>query len=142
MFGLHMLNEMDKLNHEMNYLLTGRGLSPSLEKHTRTAGFRVEDVGDTFRIQGALPGIDVGKLEINVLGRQLSLLAELSETDVAENSTWHRRERVRSSIRKSFTLPEEIDSDKVEADYKNGILTILLPKSEKVLPKKITVKAG
>lgn len=142
MFGLQMFNEMESLNREMDQLFYGLGLSTAPEKRIDSSGFRVRDTGAGYRVEASLPGIDVKQLEIDVLGRQLSLSAKMSEFEAEEDVVWHRRERRRKAFKKSFMLPEEIDSDQVEAEYKNGILVITLPKAASVLPKKISVKAS
>ena len=142
MFGLQMFNEMESLNREMDQLLCGLGLSRSPEKRNDNAGLRVKDTGVEYKVEASLPGIDVKHLEIDVLGRQLSLSAEMADSEVGDDVIWHRRERRRKAFKKSFMLPEEIDSEQVEAEYKNGILMITLPKAASVLPKKISVKAS
>lgn len=142
MFGLQMFNEMEKLNREMDELFCGLGLSLVPENRDDRSGLRVKDAGDAYRVEASLPGIDAEKLEVNVLGRRLSLSAEIAEPDAGEDVVWHRRERKRGAFKKAFMLPEEIDSDKVEAEYKDGILMISLAKAASVLPKKINVKAS
>ena len=142
MLGLHMYNEVEKLQREMDQLFSGSGLIPRSESQVATARFKVQDVGDRYQVHAALPGIDVDKLEVNVLGRQLSLAAEMREEDPGEQVVWHRRERGKGVFRKTFTVPDEIDAAQVEAEYRNGILAISLPKAAAVLPKKISVKAA
>ena len=136
MFGLQFYNEMEKMNRERNQLFHGFGLSSALEDRMDRSELRVRDIGESYQVEATLPGIDTEKLEINVLGRQLSLLAEVADSGAGEAAVWHRRERKRSEFKKSFMLPEDIDSDKVAAEYKNGILLISLPKAASALPKK------
>ena len=142
MFGLQMFNEMEKRQREMDQLFSGLGLRVVPEKNGERLPFKAEDKGTTYRIEAALPGIDVEKMEINVLGRQLSLSAERAQAETSEETVWLRRERKVGRFSKSFTLPEDIDSEKVEAEYSNGVLVITLPKAASVLPKKIEVQAA
>jgi HSP20 family protein len=81
-------------------------------------------------------------LDIDILGRRLSLTAETAGTDAGDDVVWHRRERRSAAFRKSLMLPEEVEADQVEAEYKNGHLTVTLPKAAALLPKKISVKAA
>lgn len=142
MFGLQMFNEVEKLQSEMDHLFRGLGLSVVPDHRADSTGLKVKDIGDGYRVEASLPGIDVEKLEISVLGRQLSLSAERGEPDIGADVNWHRRERKGGTFKKSFMLPEEIDSDRVEAEYQNGILTVALPKAASALPKKISVNAS
>lgn len=145
MSGLHMFNEMELLNREMDQLLGGLGFRVVAEPRSDAAAFRVRDTGTAYRVEASLPGIDVEKLDIDILGRRLSLTAETAETaelDAGDDVVWHRRERRSAAFRKSLMLPEEVETDQVEAEYKNGHLTVTLPKAAAVLPKKISVKAA
>lgn len=141
MFGLHMMNEMEKLHREMDQILFGLGMGTPQHRTAGHSELRVEPEGDGYRVQVALPGIDVESLQIDLLGRRLTLSAGAAEPDRDENVIWHRRERVGTSLKQALTLPDEIDSEKVEAEYRDGILTISLPKAASALPKKINVKA-
>ena len=142
MLGLQMFNEMEMLNREMDQLLSGLGFSVVPDKRFNDSVFKVRDKGEAYQVDAALPGLDIEKLDIDVLGRQLSLSAERAASDVADEAVWHRRERRSGVFQRSLTLPEEINAEKVEAEYKNGNLTITLPKAASVLPRKISVKAA
>ena len=142
MSGLHMFNEMELLSREMDQLLGGLGFRVVAEPRSDATGFRVRDTGTAYRVEASLPGIDVEKLDIDILGRRLSLTAETAGTDAGDDVVWHRRERRSAAFRKSLMLPEEVEADQVEAEYKNGHLTVTLPKAAALLPKKISVKAA
>ena len=142
MLGMHMFNEMGKMERELDQLFCGLGLGVAHKHHADSTSFKVEDKGSSYQVEADLPGIDVERLEINILGRQLSLSAEMAGSEIGEDVIWHRRERKSERFSKSFMLPEEIDPEKVEAEYKHGVLSIALPKAASVLPKKIAVKAA
>lgn len=90
-------------------------------------------------IKAELPGVDKGNLSLDVKGRVLSLRGERrSDTDEEKDSA-HRRERFFGSFERSFTLPAEVDPENISADYKDGVLTIEVPKPEKAQPKQITI---
>jgi HSP20 family protein len=64
------------------------------------------------------------------------------ETETSEEGkTYHRIERRHGKFRRSFSLGDEMDTDKVEAEYKDGVLRVAIPKAEKVRPKKIEIKS-
>ena len=56
--------------------------------------------------------------------------------------SYHRREREWGAFRRSFSLPTRVDSDKIQARYLDGILTVTLPKAAEARPRQITVQAG
>lgn len=141
MFGPQMINEMERMQRDMDHLLNGFGLGFSQDFRLDTAEVKVRTIEGGYQLFAALPGIDVNKLEIDILGRRLTLSAENSNPDAEAGVVWHRRERQGKAFKRSLTLPDEIDAEKVEAEYSKGILTILLPKAASALPKKISIKA-
>jgi HSP20 family protein len=93
-------------------------------------------------VEAELPGLRLEDIELTVLGNQLSLSGERrlstdTESEAARNATWHRRERAHGRFTRTLTLPFEIDSEKVEARLRDGVLTITLPKSESAKPRKV-----
>lgn len=142
MLTLQMFNEMDNLHREMDQLFKGLGLAPAFETRSLVPRFKLADAGEAFTVAASLPGIDGGSLEITVVGRRLTISGERVASEVPEDAVWHRRERNTGSFEQSLSLPEQVDTAKVEAEYKNGALLIRLPKSAEALPKKIVVKAA
>ncbi len=141
MFSLQMMSEMDHLQQEMDQIFRGLGFWEPVKVRAHAAKFKLRDAGEAFVVEAPLPGIDVEKLEINVLGRRLELRGESHTEEIPDAVVWHRRERSSGSFQQAFTLPAAIDADKVEAEYLNGILKISLPKAKSELPKKISVKS-
>jgi HSP20 family protein len=92
--------------------------------------------GDAAHLEAELPGVRMENIEILVSGNQLRLAVE-RQTSAPENVTWHRQERAAGSFSRTFTLPWDMNADKVEAKLNNGILTVLLPKAETAKPRKI-----
>ena len=97
--------------------------------------------GDNFVVEAEIPGMELDDIEIFVDGGdQFTVKGERKSPD-AETGTWHRQERGFGSFKRTVTLPANVDSERVEAVLKNGVLTISLPKPEAVKPRKIKVKA-
>lgn len=86
-----------------------------------------------------LPGIEPDKLELSVSGDTLTLKGERPTPETAEDVTWHRRERRSGPFARTFTLPFEVEADRVEAKFEHGVLTVDLPRSEAQKPRKIQV---
>ena len=95
----------------------------------------------SFRIEAELPGFPRENLEIQVTGNELRLSGSREMTD-DEKTTVHRRERFTGQFSRALRLNVPVDADQVQAVFKDGILTVTLPKSESALPRKIQVQAA
>ena len=142
MFGLQMINEMESFQREMDQLFRGCGFNPAIKPARQTDRLSIREADDAYVVEASLPGIDIEKLDISVLGRRLTISGELATTYFGEVVTWHRQERGGGAFRQTLLLPLDVDNDKVEAEYQNGILRISLQKAASAMPKKISVKAA
>jgi HSP20 family protein len=88
-----------------------------------------------------LPGIDPNAIDISVVGKTLTLRGSRKPEEFKENESYHRRERWHGQFTKTIELPFDIDSGKVDAQYRKGILRITLPRAEADKPRKISVKS-
>ncbi len=94
-----------------------------------------------YTVTAAVPGLKADDLTIEVLGNTVSIRGEVkSETTDEEKGDWLVRERSYGKFARTFRLPAELDSNKVEANLEDGVLTVRLPKAESARPKAITVK--
>jgi len=96
---------------------------------------------DEIVVKASLPGIKADEVQINITGDVLTLKGEVKHEEEKNDKAWHIREQRWGSFQRSVTLPTNVVSDKAQAEFENGILTITLPKAEEVKPKTITVKA-
>jgi HSP20 family protein len=93
---------------------------------------------DNLYVEAEIPGLGLDDVEITVLGEDLTLSGE--RQDVLEDGTsHHRRERGIGPFSRTLRLPYTVDADEVEAQLKDGVLTITLPKAETLRPRRITV---
>ncbi len=90
-------------------------------------------------IKAELPGVDKDKIAVSVQDGVLRLSGERSEEATQETGGAYRRERVFGRFTRSFSLPAEVDAEKISADYRDGVLTIEVPKPEKQRPRRITI---
>jgi HSP20 family protein len=96
---------------------------------------------DKFIVKAELPGMKDDDIDVSVIGDTLSIKGEKkSETEVKDED-YYRSERSYGSFYRSIPLPSNVDANKVEASFDDGVLEITLPKSVKVKPKKIAVSA-
>ena len=101
----------------------------------------IKEEEDRFVIYADLPGVDPKDIEITMDQGVLTLKGERSEETKEESEGYRRVERVSGSFYRRFSLPDTADADRIEAEGKNGVLEITLPKHEKVQARKITVKS-
>ncbi len=92
--------------------------------------------GDDYVVVAELPGIDRAALDIHVKGRTIRI-AGRKTTSYPEQAGLHRRERPVGRFDRALTLPIEVDADKVQATYTDGILALLLPRAERDKPRRI-----
>jgi len=93
-----------------------------------------------YLIKAELPEIKKEDVKLTVQDNVLSISGERKYEKEEKGKKYHRVERAYGSFLRSFTLPEDADGGKVTAEYKDGILNVHLPKSEKAQPKSIEVK--
>jgi HSP20 family protein len=96
---------------------------------------------DNYVLNADLPGIDPESVDVDVDGQVLSIRAERAartEGDVR----WIARERATGSYLRRFTLGQSIDTANISAKYDNGVLSVVLPVSEKAKPRKVEVQTG
>lgn len=95
-----------------------------------------------FEVTAEIPGMRTDDLEIKIESDTLSLKGERKPEEVDQGVSFHRRERATGSFQRSITLPSKVDSEKVTASYKNGVLNITLTKETPHEPKQITVETA
>ena len=93
-------------------------------------------------VKAELPGMDEKDIEISVDDSTLLIRGEKKTEEEFKEENYHRIERAYGTFQRVLSLPTSVDTDKVEAVYKDGVLEITCPKLEDVKPKKIEVKAG
>jgi HSP20 family protein len=126
-FG-RLANLQDEIDHLFESPL--RAWAPALDVH--------EDK-DAFTICAELPGMKREDIEVSVQDGALVISGERQEEKVGEGTEVHRQERYFGRFARALTLPTAVAGDKVKATYKDGILTVVLPKAEEAKPKRITV---
>jgi HSP20 family protein len=108
----------------------------------RSAGvfpaLNVYDDGTRFLVRAELPGVAKGSLELTAEGEELTLSGERTEAP-PEKASEHRNETWSGKFRRTVTLPQLFDADKIEARYENGVLEVTLPRHQSVTPRKISV---
>jgi len=91
-------------------------------------------------VKATIPGVKPEDLEITVTGNVLTIRGEVKEEEEVKEANYIRQERVFGTFRRDLTLPVEVNVDKAEAEFQNGVLTLRLPKAEAAKPKRLTIK--
>ena len=115
---------------------------PSLfsDKNEWTPAFDIAENDKEYVVTAELPGIDIKDVEISISDGLLSVKGEKKHEKEDKGENYHRIERHYGSFHRSFRIPERVEADRVDASYKDGILKVLLPKSERTETKKIEIK--
>ncbi|RMH98911.1 MAG: Hsp20/alpha crystallin family protein [Calditrichaeota bacterium] len=130
--------EFERLQREMNRLFdsfTGsrRRVYPAVNIYSNQDGVVVT---------AELPGYDPKDVDISVLGEVLTLRGVRKPVELGQEDKFHRQERSHGEFERSIRLPFAVDADKVQAEFKNGVLNIVLPRAEADKPKKIHIKTN
>jgi len=105
------------------------------------AAFEVLETQNAFVFKADLPGIKAEDLDVKLTQNRLTVSGKREAEKTQKGDTFYTYERSYGSFARSFTLPDGVEADKIDADLKDGVLTITLPKKPEVQPKQINVKA-
>lgn len=141
--GLHPLGQ---LKAEMDRLWGDFLSAPLAWQRTGGAGrafpaLNVWEEGDHLVAEAELPGMKTEDVEVAVVGNELTIKGRRGES-APEGVVHHRRERAVGEFTRSLRIPVEVDSSKVQAEMRDGVLRVTLPKAEAAKPRKIKVVAG
>lgn len=112
----------------------GRSLSPAVD---------IVEKDNAYEVTAELPGMSDKDIEVKLAGGMLTIKGEKSEEKEEKKKDYYVSERRYGSFQRTFPVPEGVDSDKLEASVKNGVLTVTMPKSQEAKKKerKIAVTA-
>ena len=134
---MNVFDDMDSMIHsffntDWNFPVRDtRNWSPAVD---------VKETDNSFILTADIPGLTKKDIKVNVANRKLSISGERSYETNHENDNYHYRERRFGTFDRSFNLPETVDEENISASFKNGILSIQLPKHEVEIPKDRLIK--
>ncbi len=133
--------ELENIRRQMGNLLgsfsnrsyesTGAGVFPAVN---------LTEDQECYYVRAEIPGAKNDDLELHITDNTLTIGGERKIPEESEDACYHRRERKAGKFSRAIALPGEVNSEKVEATFVDGILTVTVPKSEKIKPRQITVK--
>lgn len=107
-----------------------------------TPSVDIAETPEAFEIKAELPDVKKEDVKVTVEDGELRISGERKQEKEEKSKKYHRIERSYGSFMRSFTLPENVDDSKLTAEYKDGLLNVRLPKSEKAKPKAVAVKVS
>lgn len=99
----------------------------------------IYDNQDRIVIKAEIPGVDKKNIAVDLNGRVLTLKGERSSDNEIKEDSYYRKERTYGKFERAFTIPMDVEPEKIKADYKDGVLSVEIPKPEAKKPKNITV---
>ncbi len=131
-----LANWMDELFNGSVFSLADRDISGA-----RWPRVDIVEEKDGYRIKADVPGLEKDKISVTMENGTLTLSGEkMEEKKERDKDMYYHYERSYGSFSRSFSLPEDVDSEHVEANYKDGVLEVKLRKSERAKPRTIEVK--
>jgi len=122
--------ELDRLATDLTLIRTGTSAAP-------VDLFRD---GDTYVLNADLPGVDPGSVDVDLDGNLLTIRAQRTAS-AHEGVKWIAQERRAGRYFRQFTLGDGVDTESISASYHNGVLSLVIPISERAKPRKIRVEA-
>ena len=95
---------------------------------------------DAIVVNAELPGVNKEDISVDVKNNILTISGERKHEEDVNEDNYFRKERFYGKFQRSFTLPDNVDSEKVDAVYKDGVLEVKIPKTEQGTTKKIEIK--
>jgi HSP20 family protein len=111
-----------------------------LETEEFMPAFDVKETKEGYLFKADLPGVKLEDVEITMTGNILTVKGSRQAEKEEKAETYFMYERSSGSFTRSFSLPEGTDADKVKAELKDGVLTLMLPKRPESQPKRISIK--
>ncbi len=141
------LDRVSRVFDEVNELWRGRGLGGWRRRGLLAGDFfqpmmNLSEDKENLYVEMVTPGVEPESINVSVTGSTLTVSAERKGLEDVKPERIHRNERPVGSFTRSIELPVEVEMDKIEAYYKNGLLVITLPKAEAAKPKQIKVNVG
>jgi HSP20 family protein len=101
----------------------------------------LEDKNNVY-VEALTPGVDPQSMNVTAVQNRLTVSGEKAGVGGIKSEAFHRNERASGKFVRTIDLPVEIDEAQIQAEYKNGLLMVTLPKAEKAKPKQISVKVA
>jgi HSP20 family protein len=139
--------ELESMSNRLNRILSEGNLSTRQPDETVAVAdwmpvVDILETNDNFLIQVELPGVEKSAVKLSIEKGVLLISGQRPQGTLSEGMRYHRNERPYGRFERAFRVPDTVDEQKLEADLKNGVLTVRLPKVEKAKPKSIQISVA
>ena len=131
----------EELQRELEHML-GTAFEPVGKWSGLYPPVNVFDHGDAYVVKAEVPGIDPERIEISVEDDTLTLRGERTFSDPSKSAAYHRRERGQGQFRRVVRVPGRVAGDEAKAQYRNGLLTVTIPKAKEARPRRVSIEAA
>lgn len=141
-------DEIMQLQGRLNRMMNDAFGSGSFDSESNAVGSAWAPAVDVFedkdaiKLVGELPGVKAEDVKISLENNTLTLRGEKKQVAEEKTERVHRYERSYGRFERVFTLPSTVDADRIEATFHDGLLTVVLPKTERARPREIPVTTG
>ncbi len=126
-----MQQEMDKIFEEFHKKMMSEDVFSKFNStFPTTPAIDLKDEGDVYRLKADIPGSDKNEIKITTKDGVLKIEAKKEKVEKEKKEDFIKKERIIGSYMRMITLPDDADSDKLKSDYKDGVLTITIPKKK------------
>jgi len=137
------MNEVLNLQREMDRIFNGIPAKKIRNEEYESAVWSpvvdVTEDADKYTLHFDLPGIEKKDVKMNFADSTLTVSGERRSAEESKDATTHRVERIFGKFYRSFNFPTLMDAEKISANFKDGVLTVTVPKAEESKPKQITI---
>ena len=135
-------NDLARLHREMDDLFQSffGGWDWPLSERKVWPAIDIAENDEAIVVKAEVPGCKSEDIDISVHGNTLTISGEKKEEEERKEKGYYHIERAYGSFRRDLTLPADVEADKIDAVYKNGVLTVTVPKAEKAKPVKVKIK--
>lgn len=137
-----LLTTQDRFNRLFNETFSNAFGNEQLSSKAWTPAVDIYETDHNLVMKAELPGIDPKDVEIRVEDGTLYIKGERKYENEVKEESFHRVERSYGSFARTFTLPRTINTEDIKADYKDGLLTLTMPKREEAKPKTVKINVA
>lgn len=133
----HAFDEMSRMRQDMDSLFTGTWD----RTYNVYPAINIYDDGESYVARAEMPGVDAASLDVSVTGNTLTIKGERKPEPLPQGASSHRRECDAGKFSRSFRLSEAVDSTKVMALFKHGVLEVVMPRADIAKARKVQIVA-
>lgn len=124
-----------------NSLFTPLFARPETQEYKWRPSADITETDDSFEVRAELPGVAKDDVQISVKENLLTIKGEKRQEKTDDSKDFRRIERLYGSFERKFALPPKVETDSIKAEFKDGVLTLSIPKPEEAKPKEIPIIA-